>query len=228
MSVRSWLAAVVLALGAMPAAHAQSGKTELLWLGQAAFRIITPGGKVIMTDPRLLRNPRTPAPYKDLAALGKVDVVLVTHGHLDHIADAPALARLNNIPMYAPGDLNQTLTLLGVLPPEQLPRFNKGGTVRPAAGIKVTATRAEHSSVYVWSNPATGKAEAHVGGEPIGFIIDDGEWLQDLSHGRYRRVRRHEAHRRALQARCRPHPDRRQLHHGPRRRGLRDARVPEA
>jgi L-ascorbate metabolism protein UlaG (beta-lactamase superfamily) len=172
MPLRSLLAVAVLALGLMPVAHAQSGKTELLWLGQAAFRITTPGGKVIVTDPWLLRNPRTPAPYKDLAALGKVDVVLVTHGHLDHIADAPALARLNNIPMYAPGDLNQTLTLLGVLPPEQLPRFNKGGTVQPAPGIKVTATRAEHSSVYVWTNPATGKAEAHVGGEPIGFIIE--------------------------------------------------------
>src|SRR3546814_20983257 len=27
------------------------GKTELLWLGQSAFRITTPGGKVILIDP---------------------------------------------------------------------------------------------------------------------------------------------------------------------------------
>lgn len=171
-SLLAALAALALAAGAAPSAYAQSGKTELLWLGQAAFRITSPGGKVIVTDPWLVRNPRTPQPYKDLAALGKVDVILVSHGHLDHIADAPALAKLNNIPMYAPGDLNQTLTLLGVLPPEQLPRFNKGGTVQPVPGIKVTATRAEHSSVYVWTNPVTGKAEAHVGGEPIGFIVE--------------------------------------------------------
>lgn len=172
MLKRLVLAASVLALGVSSSAEAQSGKTELLWLGQSAFRITTPGGKVIVTDPWLVRNPKTPAPYKDLAALGKVDAILVTHGHGDHIADAPALARLNNIPMYAPGDLNQSLTVLGVLPPEQLPRFNKGGTVRPAPGIKVTATRAEHSSVYVWTNPVTGKAETHVGGEPVGFIIE--------------------------------------------------------
>jgi L-ascorbate metabolism protein UlaG (beta-lactamase superfamily) len=166
-----WAAIVLLAVGASDL-QAQSGKTELLWLGQSAFRIATPGGKVIVTDPWLLRNPKTPAPYKDLAALGKVDVILVTHGHLDHIADAPALARLNNVPMYAPGGLNQSLATLEVLPPELLPRFDKGGTVQPVPGIKVMATRAEHSSVYVWQNPATGKSETHVGGEPMGFVIE--------------------------------------------------------
>ena len=39
-------------------------------------------------------------------------------------------------------------------------------------GIKVTATHAEHSSVYVWHNPATGKDETHPGGEPVGYIIE--------------------------------------------------------
>ncbi len=82
-----------------PAAHAQSGKTEVLWLGQSAFRIPAPGGKVIVTDPQLIKNPLTPAQFKSLEAPGKVDVILVSHGHGDHIADAPALAKLNNIPM---------------------------------------------------------------------------------------------------------------------------------
>jgi L-ascorbate metabolism protein UlaG (beta-lactamase superfamily) len=159
------------ALAASPA-YAQQGKVEVLWLGQAAFRITTPGGKVIVTDPWLIPNPVTPAKYKDLGALGKVDLLLVSHGHGDHIADAPALAKLNNIPMYAPGDLNMALTTLGVLPPAQLPRFNKSGRIAPLPGIKVTMTRAEHSSVYVWRNPATGKDETHPGGEPAGFIIE--------------------------------------------------------
>ncbi|MGA8049939.1 MAG: MBL fold metallo-hydrolase, partial [Burkholderiales bacterium] len=35
----------------------------------------------------------------------------------------------------------------------------------------VTATHAEHSSVYVWHNPATDKDETHPGGEPVGYII---------------------------------------------------------
>jgi L-ascorbate metabolism protein UlaG (beta-lactamase superfamily) len=68
--------------------------------------------------------------------------------------------------------MNQSAALLGILPPEQLPRFNKSGTIAPAPGIKVTAVHAEHSSVLVWKNPATGKDETHVGGEPLGFIIE--------------------------------------------------------
>jgi L-ascorbate metabolism protein UlaG (beta-lactamase superfamily) len=99
----------------------------------------------------------------------------VTHGHGDHIADAPELARMNNARVYAPGDLNQTLTTLGVLPPELLPRMNKSGSVTPFAdvpGLKITAVKAEHSSLYVWKNPASNKDEVHVGGEPVGFIIE--------------------------------------------------------
>lgn len=153
-------------------APAPAGKTEVLWLGQSAFRITTPGGKVIVTDPWLKLNPLTPPEYKNLEALGKVDVLLVSHGHLDHFADAPALALLNQVPMHAPGDMNQAVGLLGILPANLVPRFNKGGTITPAPGIKVTAVRAEHSSVIVWKNPATGKDEVHPGGEPVGFIIE--------------------------------------------------------
>ena len=164
------LVGMLLALAAS-SALAQAGKVQLQWLGQSAFRITTPGGKVIVTDPWLLKNPLTPPQYKNLEALGKVDLLLVTHGHGDHIADAPALAKLNNIALWAPGDLNMALTTLGVLPPQQLPRFNKSGTITPVPGIKVTATHAEHSSVFVWHNPTTGKDETHTGGEPVGYII---------------------------------------------------------
>jgi len=81
--------------------------------------------------------------------LGKVDVLLVMHGHLDHIADAPAIAQLNQVKMYAPGDLNQSAALLGILPPELLPRLNKSAMIEHTAGVKVTAVRAEQSSVLV-------------------------------------------------------------------------------
>jgi L-ascorbate metabolism protein UlaG (beta-lactamase superfamily) len=89
------LTACMALLLATTAAFAQAGKTELLWLGQAAFRLTTPSGKVIMIDPWIRTNPTTPAEYKDLEKLGKVDLILVTHGHFDHIADAPALAMLH-------------------------------------------------------------------------------------------------------------------------------------
>ena len=160
-------------LGALGAA-AQSGKTEVLWLGQAAVRITTPGGKVVVIDPWLRTNPKTPAGFKNLESLGKVDLVLVTHGHFDHVADAPDLARMHKVPMYGPAGLNQTIATLGVLPVELAPRFGKGGTIEPfgKGGVKITATRAEHSSEYVWKNPATTKEEVHVGGEPVGFILE--------------------------------------------------------
>lgn len=170
--LKSALAAAVL-LGTL-AASAQSGKTEVLWLGQAATRITTPGGKVIVVDPWLRTNPKTPAGFKQLEALGKVDLVLVTHGHFDHIADAPDLARMHKVPLYGPAGLNQTLSTLGVLPMDLSPRFGKGGTIQPfgPGGVKITATRAEHSSEYVWKNPATTRDEVHVGGEPVGFIVE--------------------------------------------------------
>ena len=163
---------VSLLLGGAALAQAQPGKVEVLWLGQSCFRITTPSGKVIVTDPWLIQNPKTPPEYKKLEALGKIDVLLVSHGHADHFADAPALAKMHNVPMRAPGDMNATVVALGILPAALAPRFNKGGTVDVAPGIKVTAVRAEHSSVVNWRNPATEKDEVHVGGEPIGYIIE--------------------------------------------------------
>jgi L-ascorbate metabolism protein UlaG (beta-lactamase superfamily) len=149
-----------------------AAKVEVTWLGQSAFKITSPGGKVIVTDPWLRTNPLTPPEFKKLEAFGKIDVLLVSHGHFDHIADAPALAQMYNTPLRAPGDLNNTVMTLGVLPAALLPRMNKGGTFEPVPGIKVTAVRAEHSSIYVWRNPASNKDETHPGGEPFGWIIE--------------------------------------------------------
>ena len=84
----------------------------MLWLNQAAFKITSPGDKVIVTDP--------------------------WHAHADHIVDAPAIAKMNNIPLWGAGDLNMALNTLGVLPAAQLPRFAVGGTIAPVLGIKVT------------------------------------------------------------------------------------------
>jgi len=169
------LGAFVLAACATPQATYQpSGKIEVLWLGQAAFRITTLTGKVIVIDPWLQKNPKTPAEYKNLSALGKVDLILVTHGHGDHFADAPALAKMNNAPMYGPAGLGQVVATLGILPANLAPRFGKGGTIAPFGpkGVKITATRAEHSSEIIWTNPATGKGETHPGGEPVGYVIE--------------------------------------------------------
>ena len=153
-------------------AQAAAGKTELLWLGQAGFKIKTPGGKTIVIDPWLTGGPKTPAPYKtDIAALGKVDLLLVTHAHVDHIGDAPAIAKAQNTVLYGPADMVTPLITLGILPANLGHRFNKTGHVTPLPGIKVTAVQAEHSSLLVHNNPATGKNESHPAGEAVGYII---------------------------------------------------------
>jgi L-ascorbate metabolism protein UlaG (beta-lactamase superfamily) len=168
--VKAVLAAAAAFTLAVPA-WAQ-GKVQVQWLGQAAFKVTTPGGKVIVIDPWLTTNPKTPERFRKLEELGKVDLVLVTHGHFDHIADAPALVRMHNAPLWAPAGLSQSLGILGVLPQNLANRMNKSGTVTPIGPeIKVTLVRAEHSSEYVWKNPATNKDEVHVGGEPGGFIL---------------------------------------------------------
>ena len=155
------------------AADKAAGQVLVQWLGHAAFKITSVSGKVILIDPFITRNPKLSAEQKDLAKLGKVDLILITHAHGDHVGDGPALARQHNAPLYAPAGLNDTLVALGELPNELSPRFNKGGVITPLGeGIKITMTRAEHSSEYKWTNPKTGQAEVHVGGEPAGFIIE--------------------------------------------------------
>jgi L-ascorbate metabolism protein UlaG (beta-lactamase superfamily) len=160
-------ACVLVATGA----HAQ-GKTEILWYSQAAFKITTPGGKVIMIDPWILGATKTPPELKDLDKIGKVDLILVTHGHGDHLGDSMEISRRNNAPIWAPAGLNQTLLTLGLMPANMVPRMNKGGTIEPFPGVKITMVHAEHSSEMVLKDPVTGKDTTYFAGEPVGFIIE--------------------------------------------------------
>ncbi len=156
----------------------RSGKIEVQWLGNAAMKITTVSGKVILIDPFLSANPKTPAQYKNLDALGKIDLVLVTHGHGDHIGvngdkefDSIVLSKKHNAPLYGPAGMNQALITMGLLSPALSQRFGKGGSFTPFPGVRITATHAEHSSELLVVN-AAGKGESHIGGEPVGFIIE--------------------------------------------------------
>jgi L-ascorbate metabolism protein UlaG (beta-lactamase superfamily) len=152
------------------AANAQ-GKIELQWFGQAAFKLTTVNGHVIMIDPWITGNPKCPPELKDLDKLGKVEMIFVTHGHGDHLGDAIPLAKKNNAPVWGPAGMDQQLLTLGELPANLAPRFGKGGTIEPFPGVKVTAVHAEHSSEMILKDPATGKDTSYPAGEPVGFIF---------------------------------------------------------
>ena len=61
-------------------------------------------------------NPKTPPEFKNLDALGKIDLILVTHAHGDHLGDSVEIAKKNNVPVLGTAGMNQTLQTLGILP----------------------------------------------------------------------------------------------------------------
>lgn len=168
--------AVVLALLALATTGAIPGPAsaaEVQWFGQAAFKITSPGGKVILIDPFITRNPKTPEELKDLSKLGPVDLILVTHGHGDHIGDTAKIAEMTGAKVAMNADMGQTFRTLGIVPGEQLIRFNKSGPIQPLGeGITVTMVRAEHSSEVVYTDPISGKKAVYPGGEPAGYIVE--------------------------------------------------------
>ena len=144
---------------------------EIQWFGQSALKITTPGGKVIVIDPFITKNPKTPKDLKDLKKLGKVDLVMITHGHGDHIGDSVAIAKMNGAKIVLNADMGRTFAINGWISMKQLVRINKSGPVKPIGdGITITMVRAEHSSEVVYKDSG-GKMSMEPGGEPAGYII---------------------------------------------------------
>jgi L-ascorbate metabolism protein UlaG (beta-lactamase superfamily) len=132
---------------------------ELTWLGHAAFRLDTPGGMRIYVDPFLSGNPRCPPGEIEPE---RCDLVLVTHGHGDHVGDTIAIHRRHGCPVVAQVELRGWLTANGVADDGQAHSINKGGTCS-VAGVKVTLTTANHSA----STPDGG-----YGGEAAGMVLE--------------------------------------------------------
>ena len=116
--------------------------TELTWLGHAAYRVDTPGGKRIYVDPFLNGNPACPPSEVEPE---RCDLVLVTHGHGDHVGDTVAIHQRLGCPVVGQVELRWWLTQNGVADDSQAHSINKGGTCS-VAGVKVTLTTANHSS----------------------------------------------------------------------------------
>ncbi len=78
--------------------------TQLTWYGQSAFKIITTSGKVLLVDP-WLSNPVFENAKREIAALKHVDLILVTHGHSDHVGDAVEIGQKTGAKLVATFDL---------------------------------------------------------------------------------------------------------------------------
>jgi L-ascorbate metabolism protein UlaG (beta-lactamase superfamily) len=132
------------------------------WYGHACVEVVTEGGKVILFDP-WFGNPTSP---KRADEVDRCDLLLVTHGHGDHVGDAVALA--SRLQPAWPSIHEMSLWLEPQLPgSDAVIGMNKGGTVT-AAGLAVTMVRAEHSAGD-W-NPDHG-VPLHLG-EPVGFVVE--------------------------------------------------------
>ena len=121
-------------------------------------------------------NPCTPARYKDLAALGKVDLSLTTLAPPRyHLGDAPELAALSGAIVVANYELAFALGNLGLIDGAKSIGMNKGGTVAPLGpDIKIHMVPAEHSStvdVHSLQRDATGPRYVP-GGAAVGYVIE--------------------------------------------------------
>lgn len=148
-------------------AHAQ--KTKVTWYGHAAFRIDTPNGKVILIDP-WITNPSNPNGKDDLAKLDHVDLILVTHGHFDHVGDAAAIGKKTGAKLVATFDLGNAIVGTMGYPKAQYgfdTGGNVGGTLDLLDGeVAITFVPAVHSSGI-----GTDPMHEQYGGEPGGFVI---------------------------------------------------------
>ncbi len=132
---------------------------KLTWLGHATFRIETPGGKTVLVDPWVMSNPLCPEKEKKFS---KVDAMLCTHGHFDHIADAVEIGKQHNPKVVGIFELCGWLEKKGV---KNTSPMNKGGT-QAVGDIRVTMVHADHSCGIQDGE------QIIYGGEACGFVIE--------------------------------------------------------
>jgi len=132
---------------------------KITWLGHATFRVETPQGRTVLIDPWVTGNPKCPEKEKSFS---RVDVMLCTHGHGDHIGDAVEIAKKHDPMVVGMYELCSWLEGKGVT---RVSGMNKGGT-QTVGDIKVTMVHAEHSSGI------EDGGQVFYGGEAAGYVIE--------------------------------------------------------
>jgi L-ascorbate metabolism protein UlaG (beta-lactamase superfamily) len=133
---------------------------HITWLGHSTFLIGLPDGRRIVTDP-WLGNPKCPPAYAKAEALAPVHLILVSHGHSDHITDVAAVARATGAPVACVFEVGLYLGDKGL---QNVRDMGIGGT-QDIDGISVTMTQSTHSGSVVDSGRIL-----YLGGA-TGFIV---------------------------------------------------------
>lgn len=164
------LAMLVLA----PLTALSAGSTDITWYGHSAFKITTPGGKVLLIDP-WLANPANPKGKELLAGLDKADQILLTHAHGDHIGNTVEIAKKTGAKLVASNDLMKAMVKYADFPAKQADQTgagNVGGTVVLLGGeIKITFVHALHSSSLEYEDKGGLPKSIAYAGNPGGFVI---------------------------------------------------------
>jgi len=141
---------------------------KITWFGHSCFRVET-GSSVVLIDPFLKGNPTFEASETEWnAATEGVTHVALTHGHDDHVGDAPEICQARGATLFAVFELAMHLAERGA---KKVEPMNTGGTVK-SADFGLTMVHALHSSssngVYL--------------GKPCGIILraNDGNTLYHM------------------------------------------------
>lgn len=118
----------------------QHPRPKFSYLGHATVRCDLPGGEVVLIDPWVMNNPVCPADQK---SFDRLDAMLITHAHFDHMGDAVELAKRHRPSrVVANFEICSWLESKGV---ENCSGMNLGGA-QDVLGLQVTMVRADHSS----------------------------------------------------------------------------------